>query len=149
MRVLWLSDLVDRPSYRLYVRTIPLSSCMYRRSRYRGVLKNTPPTHQELLYHMEIQLICPKDSSNIYSSHRSSSIYFAPIVSSTAKRSLKPSASRKLLSIWGRHTRTHTHTKQAFLKSYEAFFEKFSKRVISPPPQATFYTKKGFPPAQV
>ena len=34
MRVVWLSGLVDRPYEFLYVRTIPLSGCMYRRSRY-------------------------------------------------------------------------------------------------------------------
>ena len=37
MRVFWSSGLVDRPSDRLYVRTIPLSGCMDRRSRYRQV----------------------------------------------------------------------------------------------------------------
>ena len=36
MRVFWLSGLVDRPSDRLYVHTIPLSGCTERRSRYKG-----------------------------------------------------------------------------------------------------------------
>ena len=37
VRVLWSSDLVDRPSDYLYVCTIPLSGFMDRQSRYRGV----------------------------------------------------------------------------------------------------------------
>ena len=36
VRVFWLSGLVDRPSDRLCIHTIPLSGCMERRSRYRG-----------------------------------------------------------------------------------------------------------------
>ena len=36
MRVFWLSGLVDIPSDRMYVRTIHLSRCMDRCSRYRG-----------------------------------------------------------------------------------------------------------------
>ena len=34
VRVFWLSGLVDRPSYRLYVSTITLYGCMNRLSRY-------------------------------------------------------------------------------------------------------------------
>ena len=34
VRVLWSSGLVDRPSNRLHIRTIPLSVCMYRSSCY-------------------------------------------------------------------------------------------------------------------
>ena len=34
VRVFWSSGIVDIPSDRLYVRTIPLSGCMDRRSRY-------------------------------------------------------------------------------------------------------------------
>ena len=34
MRVFWSPDIVDRPYNRMYVRTIPLSVCMDRRSIY-------------------------------------------------------------------------------------------------------------------
>ena len=34
VRVFWSSVLVDKPSDSMYVRTIPLSGCIYRRSHY-------------------------------------------------------------------------------------------------------------------
>ena len=38
MRVFCSSGLIDRPSYHLYVRTIPLSGYMDRRSRYSRII---------------------------------------------------------------------------------------------------------------
>ena len=35
VRVFWLSGIIDRPSDRLHVHTIPMSGCMGRRSHYR------------------------------------------------------------------------------------------------------------------
>ena len=66
VRVFWLSGIVDRPSNHLYIRNIPMSGCMDRRSCYTRLreLENHPklsPSPEAIKEYEEIDRLLFKD----------------------------------------------------------------------------------------